>query len=152
MHDGSVMNEKRQGCSWCNDTGEVGPPEDKYVCPCPAGELLGARSVMARQSATIETLNRVLVRCRTILGNMARERPRSFRTIVLNDRWPINHEPLRADAKALLSVIDATLNPNQKVHLATDRCCIGSDLYGPKFHSMDCAKEHVGQANKTSNE
>jgi hypothetical protein len=29
----------RTGCSWCNDTGLLGPLDDQYVCPCPAGQL-----------------------------------------------------------------------------------------------------------------
>ena len=47
----------------------------------------------------------VLERCRTILGNMALENPRG----VFVRRWPINHEPLRADANNLLPDIDGVL-------------------------------------------
>jgi hypothetical protein len=47
----------------------------------------------------------VLERCRTILGNMALENASG----VFTRRWPINHEPLRADAKNLLPEIDDAL-------------------------------------------
>ena len=49
----------------------------------------------------------LLERCRTILGNMAREEEwaMSFR------RWPIHHEPLRHDARNLLPELDAALDP-----------------------------------------
>ena len=47
----------------------------------------------------------VLRRCRTVLGNMAQENEGA-----IFNRWPINHEPLRADARGLLPVIDAILN------------------------------------------
>lgn len=46
----------------------------------------------------------VLARANTILGNMAEENEGA----VFN-RWPIHHEPLRADAKALLPVMTAAL-------------------------------------------
>lgn len=52
-------------------------------------------------AATIERLTGLLGRCRTVLGNMARENEGA--TFF---RWPINHEPLRADAKNLLPLID----------------------------------------------
>jgi len=51
-----------------------------------------------------EILVNVLERCRTVLGNMAMENEGA----VFN-RWPINHEPLRNDARNLLPVIDAVL-------------------------------------------
>ena len=54
--------------------------------------------------ARIEELESVLRRCRTVLGNMALENE----TAIFN-RWPINHEPLRNDARRLLPVIDAAL-------------------------------------------
>lgn len=44
-----------------------------------------------------------LTRAQTILENMAMENVNPWR------RWPIHHEPLRADAKALLPVIRAAL-------------------------------------------
>lgn len=48
----------------------------------------------------------VLVRAQTILENMAMERTPAA---LWGNRWPIHHEPLRADAKALLPVIRAAL-------------------------------------------
>lgn len=51
-----------------------------------------------------QELYHLLARARTILNNMAWEREGSiFR------RWPISHEPLRADAKNLLPLIDEAL-------------------------------------------
>lgn len=49
----------------------------------------------------------MLERCRTILDNMAKEnKPEiAFRW----QRWPINHEPLRADAKNLLPELEAAI-------------------------------------------
>ena len=46
-----------------------------------------------------------LTRAQTILGNMATENERPRLT-----RWRIHHEPLRADAKNLLPIIDEVLN------------------------------------------
>ncbi len=57
----------------------------------------------------IEQLRHLLMRCETILQNMALENEGS----ILN-RWPINHEPLRADARNLLPAIRAALDPIQK--------------------------------------
>ncbi len=50
----------------------------------------------------------VLKRCRTILGNMAEERE-GYWAELTGRRWPINHEPLRADAKHLVPLIDDIL-------------------------------------------
>lgn len=47
-----------------------------------------------------------LVRAQTILEGMALERTPAA---LWGNRWPVNHEPLRADAKALLPVIRAAL-------------------------------------------
>ena len=55
----------------------------------------------------VAALRGVLVRCRTILGNMALEHETGWRSVFA--RWPIGHEPLRADARHLLPVIDAAL-------------------------------------------
>jgi hypothetical protein len=46
----------------------------------------------------------VLKRCRTVLGNMALENKGK-----IFQRWPIDHEPLRADARNLLPDLDAVL-------------------------------------------
>lgn len=52
-------------------------------------------------------LRALLERARTILGNMALEN--DPRIAFKFQRWPISHEPLRADARALLPEIDAAL-------------------------------------------
>jgi hypothetical protein len=46
----------------------------------------------------------LLERCRTVLGNMALENEGA-----IFNRWPINHEPLRSDAKNLVPLIDEAL-------------------------------------------
>lgn len=46
----------------------------------------------------------VLSRCHTVLFNMARENEGA-----IFFRWPINHEPLRHDARSLLPLIDEVL-------------------------------------------
>jgi hypothetical protein len=56
----------------------------------------------------IEALEVALRRCQTVLGNMAAENEGA-----IFNRWPINHEPLRNDARNLLPVIDAALAPEQ---------------------------------------
>lgn len=50
-------------------------------------------------------LRLLLSRCRTILANMAMEREGA-----IFFRWPINHEPLRNDARNLLPELDKALN------------------------------------------
>jgi hypothetical protein len=61
---------------------------------------------LARQVGELEAENErlrgLLESCKTILGNMALENEGA----VFN-RWPINHEPLRADARGLLSELAA---------------------------------------------
>lgn len=55
----------------------------------------------------------VLERCQTVLGNMALENKGA-----IFSRWPINHEPLRADAKALVPIVAAAiaeLKTNEKL-------------------------------------
>ena len=54
--------------------------------------------------ARISDLEVVLHSSRTILGNMAAEN----KDAIFN-RWPIKHEPLRADARNLLPLIDKVL-------------------------------------------
>ena len=63
---------------------------------------------MITSQASTEDLVRVLRRCRTILGNMAEEREGLWNELT-GRRWPINHEPLRADAKNVLRIIDEVL-------------------------------------------
>jgi hypothetical protein len=55
--------------------------------------------------ARVARLETALQRAQTILANMAQEN----KGAVFN-RWPINHEPLRADAQSLLPIIDAALS------------------------------------------
>lgn len=55
-------------------------------------------------AAEIERLRGLLGRCRTVLGNMARENDGA-----IFNRWPINHEPLRHDAKNLLPLINEVI-------------------------------------------
>jgi hypothetical protein len=66
-----------------------------------------------------------LERCRTVLGNMALENEGAF-----FNRWPICHEPLRADAKGLLPEIDDVL----RVYISPDET---------KWCPF-CKKEHAG--------
>jgi chromosome segregation ATPase len=57
-----------------------------------------------RAEARVSDLEVVLHSSRTILGNMAAEN----KDAIIN-RWPIKHEPLRADARNLLPLIDKVL-------------------------------------------
>lgn len=50
----------------------------------------------------------MLRRCRTVLSNMAEENSGLWNELS-GRRWPINHEPLRADAKHLVPLIDDLL-------------------------------------------
>ncbi len=56
-----------------------------------------ARKQLASARSTLE-------RCRTVLGNMALENEGA-----IFNRWPINCEPLRSDARNLLPIIDSAL-------------------------------------------
>lgn len=49
-------------------------------------------------------IRHVLERCQTVLGNMALENEGA-----IFNRWPINHEPLRNNAKHLLPLIAEVL-------------------------------------------
>lgn len=58
-----------------------------------------------------ERLESALERCRTVLGNMALENEEHpTMGYLFKVRWPINHEPLRADARGLLPVIEEALS------------------------------------------
>lgn len=79
------------------------------------------RSVGAAQAAPepegmwveANKLANVLIRCQTVLGNMALENETGLASIF--DRWPISHEPLRADARGLVPVIaDALAEYHQR--------------------------------------
>ena len=66
--------------------------------------ILSALSPDPALLALIEERDRlkgILERCRTVLGNMARENEGA-----IFNRWPISHEPLRADARNLLPLIE----------------------------------------------
>lgn len=52
-------------------------------------------------------LEEALFRARTVLASMAKENEGA-----MFNRWPIHHEPLRADARHLLPVIDEALSAN----------------------------------------
>ena len=53
-------------------------------------------------------LRAMLERCHRILRNMAREHTTGWRSVFA--RWPISHEPLRADARNLLPEIERVLD------------------------------------------
>jgi len=78
-------------------------PENDH-CPCCGVRLRDGKREIAALTADRNRLLGLLGRCRTILANMALEREGAiFR------RWPISHEPLRADAKNVLPLIDAAI-------------------------------------------
>ena len=54
--------------------------------------------------ADIARLRALLARCQVVLSNMAMENEGA-----IFNRWPISHEPLRADAKSILPDVDAAL-------------------------------------------
>lgn len=58
----------------------------------------------ADEREAIADFSRLLLRCRTVLGNMALENEGA-----IFNRWPINHEPLRNDARHLVPLIDEAL-------------------------------------------
>lgn len=60
--------------------------------------------IIADLERKLKVAEEALVRCRTVLGNMALENEGA-----IFFRWPINHEPLRADARGLLPVVDDVL-------------------------------------------
>jgi hypothetical protein len=61
-----------------------------------------------REINRVAELEAALRRCQTVLGNMAEENEGA-----IFNRWPINHEPLRNDARNLLPEIDAALASEQ---------------------------------------
>jgi hypothetical protein len=58
--------------------------------------------LVAAKNDRIKALEATLRRCQIVLGNMALENEGA-----IFNRWPINHEPLRNDARNLLPVIEA---------------------------------------------
>jgi hypothetical protein len=72
---------------------------------------------MTHQSSspgTVEALASILLRCRTVLAKMADENEGA-----IFKRWPVNHEPLRADAKNLVPLIDEALVAHHMAFLKT---------------------------------
>lgn len=63
-------------------------------------------SVDDRAAAIAGRMRSALERCRAVFSNMARE---NYSRGLFRPRWPVHHEPLRADALALLPVVDAAL-------------------------------------------
>ncbi len=83
------------------------PENDR--CPCCGVRLRDGKKEIDALTADRNRLLGLLGRCRTILANMALEREGAiFR------RWPINHEPLRGDAKGVLPLIDAAIEGNDE--------------------------------------
>lgn len=70
--------------------------------------------ITAQERDAILNAFMTLERCRTILGNMAEENKPIIKLgylfIYIFSRWAIHHGPLRADAKALLPIINEALN------------------------------------------
>jgi hypothetical protein len=60
---------------------------------------------LAEVKAENAALKALLIRCRTVLGNMALENEGA-----IFNRWPISHEPLRADARNLIPLLDAAID------------------------------------------
>lgn len=61
----------------------------------------GLIALVEGMAAERDEARALLERCRTVLGNMARENEGA-----IFNRWPINHAPLRADARNLLPLIE----------------------------------------------
>lgn len=72
---------------------------------------MDTRTVLAPLSQALADentrLRAALGRARDILGNMALEHETGWRSVFA--RWPIHHEPLRSDARAVLPIINAVL-------------------------------------------
>jgi hypothetical protein len=80
--------------------GEEPTPREREA----AFEIARLRGDVSSWVKECERLRALLHRCETILGNMAKENEGA----VFN-RWPINHEPLRADARNILPDIHRIL-------------------------------------------
>lgn len=94
-------------------------------------DMVSRTAVIRGASLEVERLRSVLRRCRTILGNMAEENEGA-----IFDRWPIHHEPLRADARSLLPVIDEILPEESMSEPPKER----SDWPSPSFDARDWAE------------
>jgi len=77
----------------------MGPYSNPTKTPPDAIETLTAR---------VAELEKALARCLVILENMALENEGA-----IFNRWPINHEPLRADAKGVIPIARAALKPKE---------------------------------------
>ena len=71
-------------------------------------DMVEAADEIERQAAELRSLRAVLRCAETILSNMAEENNSMF------NRWPIHHEPLRADARNLLPQIRAALGEGKE--------------------------------------
>ena len=67
-----------------------------------------ARPTETTLTARVADLEKALARCLVILENMALENEGA-----IFNRWPINHEPLRADAKGVIPIARAALKPKE---------------------------------------
>ena len=79
-----------------------------------AGEIERLRQLLDRTTSEslrvhtqLASARKALERCRTVMCNMALENTDFLSSVF--QRWPISHEPLRADARNLLPVIEAAL-------------------------------------------
>lgn len=70
--------DQRRGCTWCGDSGEVGPEGDKYQCPCPAGQILWYK---ARNSVMEEKLKDIDSRVNSAVDEALKEALEVFNTV-----------------------------------------------------------------------
>jgi hypothetical protein len=68
---------------------------------------MGAVGRLEVASKRIRQKDAALERAHTVLSNMALEHKTGWRSIFA--RWPISHEPLRADARNVLPIIEAAI-------------------------------------------
>lgn len=75
------------------------------------GQMLDSLRKMARDTDAmfrhIDALEYALANARTILRNMTKENDGKFGSLI--SRWAISHESLRADARAVLPIVDEAL-------------------------------------------
>lgn len=88
--------------TWVDETGLCWSPPTAwaYAKVCKARSHWRARATTAE--ASLREAVEVIERARNVLNNMAQEHEGA-----IFNRWPIHHEPLRADAKNVVPVIDA---------------------------------------------
>jgi hypothetical protein len=85
---------------------EIEPWVEQFLTPTLAAKI--ARRIREIPVPDDANVLRLLERAQTILGNMAAEEHAGFPFFGAT-RWKISDEPLRADAKNLLPLIDAAL-------------------------------------------